>query len=290
MSQQETILELQQVDKRAGKDMLLDGISLVVQKGEAVALIGPEAAGKTCLLDVILGLQSKQRGEILFQGNVRKGKCLQEDIAYVPSIPPLFGGNLTAEQLFRMTEKKKRKSFRENWAGLCDYFELPVKKPLAGMTYGQNRLVSFIHAMMQNPALILIDDMENYLDGEWVSRLFSLFQERKMTVLYTERELEPTCSFCSRTYFLEEGRITGEYEPNTLHRKSVLTLPKSEAWMTYFLRGKVLKEKEEHLFYLYEGSRTFLFQICRIKGISTIWLEPLTIDEQLLEDYERWLV
>lgn len=290
MSRQETVLELQQIEKRAGKEMLLDGVSLVVQKGEAVALIGPEAAGKTCLLDVILGLQSRQGGKILFQGNIRKGKCLQEEITYVPSIPPLFGGSLTSEQLFRMTENKKRKSFRENWAEYCDYFEIPAEKPLAGMTYGQNRLVSFIHAMMQEPELILIDDMESYLEGEWVSRLFSLFQERGMTVLYTERELEPTCSFCSRAYFLENGRITGEYEPNTLHRKSVITLPKREAWMTYFLRGKVLKEKGEYLFYLYEGSRTFLFQICQIKGISSIWLEPLTIDEQLLEDYERWRV
>lgn len=289
----ETILEIRQLSKRAGKELLLDNICLKVGEAEHVALIGPEEAGKTCLLDVLLGLQGGQGGEILFGGkmlrnNILGGSSLREEIAYVPSVPPLFGGNLTPQGLFRMTEREKRKSFRENYEPFCEQFDISLEKPLRTMTYRQNRLVSFIHAMMRNPMLLVVDDMENYLDGDNLEVLFSILRRQKTAVLYTERELEGTCAYCDKAYLLEDGCIKGEYEPRELWRKSVLTIPKQDAWVTGFLRGEELWTKNEHTFFLYEGSRTFLFEVCRYAGISSIWLEPLSIDEQLLEDYERW--
>lgn len=59
----ETILEIQQLSKKSGKDLILDNICLKVGAAEHVALIGPEEAGKTCLLDVLLGLSGSQRGK-----------------------------------------------------------------------------------------------------------------------------------------------------------------------------------------------------------------------------------
>ncbi len=291
----ETILEIQKLSKRAGKELLLDNICLKVGAAERVALIGPKEAGKTCLLDVVLGLSGMQSGEVIFQGemlrnNILGGSPLREEIAYVPSIPPLFGGNLTPEGLFRMTERKKRKSFRKDYEFLCEQFDIPLEKPLRTMTYRQNRLVSFIHGIMQNPVLLLVDDMENYLDGANMELIFSMLGRRKTAVLYTERELEETCVYCDRAYFMEEGCIKGEYEPRELWRKSVLTLPEQDGWITKFLRGEKLCTKGEQMFFLYEGSRTFLFEVCRYAGVSSIWLEPLSIDEQVLEDYERWQI
>lgn len=291
----ETILEIRQLSKRVGKELLLENICLKVGAAECVALIGPEEAGKTCLLDVVLGLSNMQSGEIFFHGeilrnNILGGSPLREEIAYVPSIPPLFGGNLTPEGLFRMTEREKRKSFREDYEFLCEQFDIPLEKPLRTMTYRQNRLVSFIHGIMQNPALLLVDDMGNYLDEGNVEFLFSVLSRRKTAVLYTERELEETYAYCDRAYFMEEGCIKGECAPKELWRKSVLTLPKKDGWITKFLRGENLCTRGEQMFFLYEGSRTFLFEVCRYAGISSIWLEPLSIDEQILEDYERWQI
>lgn len=289
----ETILEIQQLSKKAGKELLLDNICLKVGAAEHVALIGPEEAGKTCLLDVLLGLQGSQGGEILFEGkrlqnNLLGGSPLREKIAYVPSVPPLFGDNLTPEGLFQIAEREKRKNFRETYVFLCEQFEIPLERPLRTMTYRQNRLVSFIYAIIQRPVLLVVDDMERYLEKENVEALFSILRKRKTAVLYTERELEGTCAYCDRAYLMEDGCIKGEYEPRELWRKSVLTIPKQDAWVTGFLRGEELWTKNEQMFFLYEGSRTFLFEVCRYAGISSIWLEPLSIDEQLLEDYERW--
>lgn len=156
------------------------------------------------------------------------------------------------------------------------------------MTYRQNRLVSFIYAIIQRPVLLVVDDMERYLERENVEAIFSILRQRKTAVLYTEQELEGTCAYCDRAYYIEDGCITGEYEPRELWRKSVLTIPKQDAWITRFLRGEELCMENEQMFFLYEGSHTFLFEVCRYAGISSIWLEPLSIDEQLLEDYERW--
>lgn len=288
-----TILQICQLSKRAGKELLLDNINLMVGEAENVALIGPEEAGKTCLLSVLLGLSGRQGGEICFNGETLRDTALgvsplRQKIAYVPSVPPLFGGSLTPGQLFRMTEREKRKSFREDYETFCMQFEISLEKPLRTMTYRQNRLVSFIHAIIQRPLLLLADDIQRYLEEDSLKALFSILRQRKIAVLYTERELEDTCIYCDRAYFLENGRIKGEYEPGEIWRKSVLTLLKQDAWITKFLRGEKLCTRGERMFFLYEGSRTFLFEVCRYAGISSIWLEPLSIDEQILEDYERW--
>lgn len=289
----EMILQVRQLSKRTGKEMLLDNICLTVGEAEHVALIGPEEAGKTCFMDVLLGLSGRQDGEIILNGetlqnNILGVSPLREQIAYVPSVPPLFGGGLTPGQLFRMTGRERGRSFREDYEAICGQFEIPLEKPLRTMTYRQNRLVSFIHGIMQRPLLLLIDDIQRYLEEDSLELLFSILRQQKTAVLYTERELEDTCAFCDRAYFLEDGRITGEYEPEKLWRKSVLTLSKRDGWITKFLRGEELCTRGEQMFFLYEGSRTFLFEVCRYAGISSIWLEPLSIDEQILEDYERW--
>lgn len=289
----ETILEIRQLSKKSGRELLLDHINLQVGEAEHVALIGPEEAGKTCLLGVLMGLQNSQDGEIFFGGKplrntILGGSPLREKMVYVPSVPPFFGGSLTAEGLFQMTEREKKKNFRGAYGFFCEQFEIPLGKPLRTMTYRQNRLVSFIYAVIQNPLLLVVDDMEHYLEREDVEALFSILRGRKIAALYTERELEGTCGYCDRAYFMEDGRITGEYAPRELWRKSVLTIPKRDAWITGYLRGEKLGMENERMFFLYEGSHTFLFEVCRYAGISSIWLEPLSIDEQLLEDYERW--
>lgn len=291
----ETILEIRQLSKNSGKEVLLDHICLTVGEAERVALIGPEEAGKTCLLSVLLGLSGRQGGEILLHGETLRDTMLavsplREKIAYVPSVPPLFGGSLTPRQLFKMTEREKRKSFEKEYEALCGQFEISLEKPLRAMTYRQNRLVSFIHAIMQRPLLLLVDDVQRYLEEDSLKVLFAILRQQKMAVLYTERELEDTCIYCDRAYFIEDGRIIGEYEPEKLWRKSVLTLLRQDGWITKFLRGEKLCTRGEQMFFLYEGSRTFLFEVCRYAGISSIWLEPLSIDEQVLEDYERWQI
>lgn len=288
-----TILEIRKLSKKAGKELLLNKVSLEVSEAECVALIGPEEAGKTCLLEVVLGLQGSWSGEIFFNGeqlrnNILGGSPLREKIAYVPSVPPLFGGNLTPEGLFRMAKQKQKKSFGKTCEFYCGQFDIPIEKPLRTMTYRQNRLVSFIYAIIQKPVLLLVDDMERYLDKETLERLFSILRQQKTAVLYTERELEATSGYCDRAYFMEDGSIRGQCDPRSLWRKSVLTIPKGDAWITGFLRGEELCMGKEHMFYLYEGSRTFLLEVCHYAGVSSIWLEPLSIDEQLLEDYERW--
>lgn len=289
--QQEPLLKIHQLVRKAGKRVALDIPQLEVGEGEIVALIGPARAGKTYLLDVILGLQHTKNAEVVLGGQTRNAKAFRNCLAYVPSVPPLFGGGMTPRKLFALTEHMCHKNCRADWEPLCEMFEIPLQKELSRMTYTQNRLVSFINAMMRQPSLLVVDDLENYLEASMVFRLLTVMQEKQMTVLYSERQLQPTWRFCSRAYYMDHGVLDRTFVlDDSFVRKMVVTFPARYAWITETLRGSVIQQTDQSLYFLYEGSRKYLLDLCHRKHVYSIWMEPLTVDEQLLEDYERWQV
>ena len=215
------MLELRGVTAGYGHFTALWDVTLRVEAGEAVAVVGPNGSGKTTLMRVISGLVAARAGDLVFEGDSLGGRKAHEvvrrGIAHVPEGRRVFP-RLTVADNLRMGafQPRARAAFAESLARVYDLF--PVlrereRQPAGSLSGGEQQMLALGRALMSRPKLILLDEPSMGLAPVLVLRLFELIRrvrEEGYTILVVEQNVRQVLKLVDRAYLLEVGRIRME--------------------------------------------------------------------------------
>ncbi len=212
------MLELEAIDAGYSGFQALFGVSMRVEAGEAVAVIGANGAGKTTLLRVISGLLPAQSGNMRMQGQDLRTtpphKIIGTGIAHVPESRRLFP-RLTVEDNLRMGAfiPHARAKFPERLDYVYGLFPRLKERrlQLAGtMSGGEQQMCAIGRALMSGPKLVLLDEPSMGLAPVIVAQVFDLVRRIRSegyTVLIVEQNVAQVLKVVDRAYLLEVGRI-----------------------------------------------------------------------------------
>jgi branched-chain amino acid transport system ATP-binding protein len=222
------LLNVENLHVSYGKIKAIKGISLAVNKGEIVTLVGANGAGKTTLLKTISGILSPAEGTITFEGSdLSKIKPFQrviEGICQAPEGRGIFPGmtvreNLEIGKYGRESGKAEMSEDIEMVYGL--FPRLLERQAQFGGTLsgGEQQMLSIGRALMSRPRLLLLDEPSMGLAPMFIAQIFDIIQKIKaqgMTILLVEQNAAKALSIADRAYVLETGTITKEGSGQTL--------------------------------------------------------------------------
>lgn len=212
------MLELRDVDAGYGAFQALFGVSMRVDAGEAVAVIGANGAGKTTLLRVISGLIPARSGAMTMEGRDLRAtaphKIVETGIAHVPESRRLFP-RLSIEDNMRMGAfiPAARGKFAERLDYVFTLFPRlkERRRQLAGtMSGGEQQMCAIARALMSGPKLVLLDEPSMGLAPVVVAQVFDLVRRIRAegyTVLIVEQNVAQVLKVADRAYLLEVGKI-----------------------------------------------------------------------------------
>jgi branched-chain amino acid transport system ATP-binding protein len=212
-----------------GDFQALYGVSLRVEEGETVALIGANGAGKSTFLKSITGLVKHGGGAMTFAGDdisrAPAHKILAKGIALVPEGRRLFP-SLSVEENLLMGGYAKRPG---PWS-LARIYELfptlkmHAKRPGTALSGGQQQMVAIGRALMSNPKLLLCDELSLGLAPIIIRDIYAALPAIKAegtSVLVVEQDTTQALKVANRVYCFQEGRISLEGRPGELTREQI---------------------------------------------------------------------
>lgn len=213
------MLKIDNINVYYGAIHALKGISVEVNEGEIVTLIGANGAGKSTILRTISGLLKPKSGEITFEGKNIAGSPVQEivkmSISQVPEGRRVFANMTVLENLeLGAYIRTDSKGVKEDIEKIFDRFPQLTKRrsQLAGtMSGGEQQMLAMGRALMSRPRLLLLDEPSMGLAPLLVKEIFSIIKEINAsgtTVLLVEQNAHMALSIAKRAYVLETGRIT----------------------------------------------------------------------------------
>ncbi len=215
------ILEVSRIDTYYGTSHILQDVSLSVQEGEVVALLGRNGVGKTTTLRSIIGLSPPAKGSIRFQGREICGPPPYEiapmGVAYVPDDYRIFP-DLTAEENLEIARRLSPREGYWNRARVVELF--PALGDRLGsrginLSGGEKKMLAVGRALMANPSLMLLDEPSEGLAPLVVANLIEVLgkiREQGVTILLADQNLKFCRKVCNRGYILEKGRVQYEGE------------------------------------------------------------------------------
>jgi branched-chain amino acid transport system ATP-binding protein len=209
------LLELHDVRARYGPVQALHGVSLAVEEGEIVAVLGANGAGKTTTLRAISNTVRRD-GAIRFGGRTL-GRGGPDDIArlgiaHVPEGRGTFA-ELTVWENLRLGAYSRRGSVKADFARVTDYFPWIAerKHQQAGtLSGGEQQMLALARAFMQRPRLLLLDEPSLGLAPRLVTEIFRIIKDLNddgLTVLVVEQNAHIALQLAQTAYVLEVGRI-----------------------------------------------------------------------------------
>ena len=223
------LLELRDVQARYGPIRALHGVTLAVEEGEVVALLGANGAGKTTTLRAVSGTV-RRSGEILFEGKpiARRSPeaIVRGGIAHVPEGRGLFS-ELTVWENLRMGAyvRGERRTLKAEAARIIGYFpwlERRRNQQAGTLSGGEQQMLALARALVGRPRLLMLDEPSLGLAPTIVRELFGTVAELNekdgLTVLVVEQNANIALQTASRAYVLEVGKVAISGQSDELRR------------------------------------------------------------------------
>jgi branched-chain amino acid transport system ATP-binding protein len=232
------MLELSSVGASYGPIEALKGISLRVNKGEIVSLLGGNGAGKSTTLMTICGAHPAASGKVIYKGSDITNRPAHEivtlGLCQVPEGRRIFSRLSVRENLemgaFIIRDKKAVARNLEEVFALFPVLEERAGQQGGTLSGGEQQMLAIGRALMSNPELLLLDEPSLGLAPIVVTKIFKIIKdinERGVTVLLVEQNAKAALALAHRAYVLETGRVTlegpaGELMENEKVKKAYL--------------------------------------------------------------------
>lgn len=214
-----TLLKVSELSSHYGPIRAIDRISLHVNSGELVAIVGANGAGKTTLLRTLSGVQPASNGSVLFEGEeltrMKPNKVVAKGICQVPEGRQVFGP-LSVEDNLRLGGYVNRKqsawvnSEIEKIYSLFPILKEKRQQAAGTLSGGQQQMLAIGRAMLGKPKLMLLDEPSMGLVPLLVEEIFRVIHELNasgVTVLLVEQNARAALKIAHRGYVLETGRV-----------------------------------------------------------------------------------
>ena len=216
------LLEVKDLKVSYGKIEAIKGISLNINKGEIVTLVGANGAGKTTLLKTISGILKPSAGVINFEGkdiqSIAPHNRVLEGLCQAPEGRGIFPGMTVLENLEmgKYARKNWKNELKEDLDRIYILFpRLKERQSQAGGTLsgGEQQMLSIGRALMSRPRLLLLDEPSMGLAPMFIQQIFSIIREiqtQGVSILLVEQNAAQALSCANRAYILETGNIVKE--------------------------------------------------------------------------------
>ncbi len=204
------MIQVEDLYKKFGKNEVLKGLDLNIDKGGIFAVLGPNGSGKTTLIKSILGMVVPNKGSIAVSGiSIKKNWKYRHEIDYLPQIAN-FPGNLKVKELIRMIKDLRQMPSEEE--RLIELFQLEpfLNKKLATLSGGTKQKVNIVLAFMFDCPLLILDEPTTGLDPASLIHLKALIQQEKnrgKTILITSHIMHFVAEVADEIIYLLEGKI-----------------------------------------------------------------------------------
>jgi len=205
------MIAIQHISKRFGKLQVLDDVSLTLEGGQCVALIGPNGSGKTTLIKTILGMVVPQTGTVLFKGNaIGRQWEYRRDIGYMPQIGR-YPENMTIGQVLGMMRDIRKVPEAALDHELFDVFEIDtmLDKRMGTLSGGTRQKVSACLAFMFKPEVLILDEPTAGLDPvatELLKDKILAERSRDKLIIITSHVLSDLDDLATQVIYMQDGR------------------------------------------------------------------------------------
>ena len=223
-----TVLEARGVSVRRGPRMVVDDVTLALHAGEALALVGPNAAGKSTLVRALAGVLPPAAGEVLLQGRPLRGAGRDAVARAIALVAPdeAVPATITVADRARLGRYPHRGPLRPfttaDHAAVAHALARTgvatlADRPLATLSAGERQLAALARGLAQQPAVLLLDEPAAHLDIGHQLRLFRVLDEVRsegVAVLAVVHDLPRAAAWAERLILLSRGRIAAYGAPD----------------------------------------------------------------------------
>ncbi|YCA43957.1 ABC transporter ATP-binding protein [Bacillus sp. JZ8] len=245
------MLKLEQISKQYDNKVVLDNISLEINKGEIVSLLGQSGSGKTTLLNIILGLTKMDKGRIIFDNeDLTNVKMKDRGFNIVFQDYALFPHLNAYDNIVYGLKNKRGLVTEEELKEYINFLELNphLNKKISELSGGQKQRVALARTLVMKPKLLLLDEPLSALDGvikeSIKERIKSIAKEFQLTTIIVTHDPEEALTLSDKILIINQGNISQFGTPH-----EIIHQPKNE-----FVKGFILKQlqiKRQNIFHLF---------------------------------------
>ena len=209
------LMSCEKISIKVVEKLIIQNISLAVNKNQIVGLLGPNGAGKTSTFYAIAGIVKINSGKILFQENEIHNlpihKRANHGLAYLPQEPSLFSDLSVIENLNGISELSKQPNLM-TVDEIIHTFNLKkiINKKGRELSGGQRRKTEIARTLIGNPKLLLLDEPFSGIDPIAVDEIKDLLSHIKtmgISILITDHNVRETLKICDKSYLMADGSI-----------------------------------------------------------------------------------
>ena len=215
------MLKISDLEVDYGNLKIIQGVSMEINDGEMISLVGSNGAGKTTLLKAISGVKRPAAGSIVFNGEDLVGlsvpDIVERGVVQVPEGRKLFPQMTVQENLelgaYLKGPKKHRKESLEYVYEMLPDLKIKAAQPAGSLSGGQQQMVAIGRGMMSMPKMLIFDEPSIGLSPLLTDIMFDIIGKIKdsgVTIMLVEQNVQYALSMADRGYVLEQGKIAME--------------------------------------------------------------------------------
>lgn len=213
------ILDVRNIQTFYGESQALQGVTLHLNEGETVCILGRNGAGKSTTLKSIMGLTPPRSGEVIFDGQAVQRhpahRIARAGIGYVPEDRRIFPGLTVRDNLEVAAYQRKGVAARWTVDGILKKYEMlgeRANQDGATLSGGQQQMLAVARSLMTQPRLLLLDEPNEGLAPVIVQQIGELIDDlsQTTTILFTDQSVRFALKHARRAYILEKGQVVHE--------------------------------------------------------------------------------